>query len=635
MAQLFNAREIANRLGGATGSGPPYKVCCPAHDDKNPSLSIGDGDNGRVWYKCHGGCDQADVRRELQSRGLLPEDTKPRKAKANDGATEPDRPAGDLVWPVPVGTPPPSFKNWPGGAPTATYDYRNAEGQLIGVVARWDRNDGNKKIRPFVALRGQDGSLQWEPRGFPTPRPLFGLEKLAARTDAKVLVVEGEKTALAARTIFPDLVVVTWQGGAKAVAQSDWQPLAEREVILWPDNDQPGKDAMAEVEQCLTGSALSIATVDLPNALPAKWDLADTPPTGVEVVSLLAAAKVRRQKLRDFVVTAPDLIGLDVPDRQHLIEPFIVEGGLHMLYAERGLGKTWLALKLALSVAAGTAFFTYEVPGARQVLYVDGEMSLGELKDRIAKLAPSPPTTLRLLPSELLFREARPLNINGEEDQGRIIELIDRLEAEGAKPALIVFDNLSSLSAGGDENDNTALDSLLRWLVFLRHKGIAVLLVHHAGKSGDQRGASRREDLLDTSIRLKRPDDDDGHRPEGAEFIMEFTKTRGKRPVPDAVDVKLVEHQDGTLSLVAKKHVQVKSHLQTLREIAIRRPKTQAELASACDANKGTVSIHCTKLREHGYIDKKLELTDQGKVIVNEIWPNLGMSIAVQDNLPI
>ena len=59
----------------------------------------------------------------------------------------------------------------------------------------------------------------------------------------------------------------------------------------------------------------------------------------------------------------------------------------------------------------------------------------------------------------------------------------------------------------------------------LRRRGISVLLIHHAGKGGMQRGTSRREDVLDTTIQLKRPKD---YEPEdGARFEVHFTKHRG------------------------------------------------------------------------------------------------------------
>ena len=64
------------------------------------------------------------------------------------------------------------------------------------------------------------------------------------------------------------------------------------------------------------------------------------------------------------------------------------------------------------------------------------------------------------------------------------------------------------------------------WLIGLRRKGVAVLLVHHAGTNGRQRGTSRREDALDTVIALRRPED---YSPEqGARFEVHFEKLRNR-----------------------------------------------------------------------------------------------------------
>nr|WP_246591083.1 DUF6371 domain-containing protein [Georgfuchsia toluolica] len=72
---------------------------------------------------------------------------------------------------------------------------------------------------------------------FPEPRPLYGLDRLAAKPDATVLLVEGEKCADAAAEVLPEYAVLTWPGGCKAVKKVDWRPLAGRKVICWPDAD--------------------------------------------------------------------------------------------------------------------------------------------------------------------------------------------------------------------------------------------------------------------------------------------------------------------------------------------------------------------------------------------------------------
>src|SRR5262249_35912073 len=90
---------------------------------------------------------------------------------------------------------------------------------------------------------------------------------------------------------------------------------------------------------------------------------------------------------------------------------------------------------------------------------------------------------------------------------------------------LLILDNLSSLTAVIRDNDAESWNPIQSWLLTLRRRGISVLIVHHAGKGGEQRGTSRREDVLDTSILLRRPGD---YRvEEGARFEVHIEKGRG------------------------------------------------------------------------------------------------------------
>jgi putative DNA primase/helicase len=89
---------------------------------------------------------------------------------------------------------------------------------------------------------------------------------------------------------------------------------------------------------------------------------------------------------------------------------------------------------------------------------------------------------------------------------------------------LVIFDNLSTLCTNGSESACDAWVPMQNWLLKLRRQGVAVLLVHHAGTNGRQRGTSRREDALDTVIALRRPED---YSPEqGARFEVHFEKLR-------------------------------------------------------------------------------------------------------------
>lgn len=90
---------------------------------------------------------------------------------------------------------------------------------------------------------------------------------------------------------------------------------------------------------------------------------------------------------------------------------------------------------------------------------------------------------------------------------------------------MLVLDNLSTLCRTGKENEAQSWQPIQSWLLDLRRRGMSVLLVHHAGKSGDQRGTSAREDIMDTVISLRRPRE--YSMAEGARFQVHLTKARG------------------------------------------------------------------------------------------------------------
>lgn len=116
------------------------------------------------------------------------------------------------------------------------------------------------------------------PRGWKKgeDRPIYGLDLLCADPKAKVLVVEGEKTCDAARKLFPDLVVITWQGGCKGCRFVDWKALKNHKgpIAIWPDNDKTGKEAALYIKQLHPRANV----VRIPDGLKDGWDLADPIP---------------------------------------------------------------------------------------------------------------------------------------------------------------------------------------------------------------------------------------------------------------------------------------------------------------------------------------------------------------------
>lgn len=179
------------------------------------------------------------------------------------------------------------------GKPSAIYTYRDDAGRLLGYVCRWDATPtGRKEFSPLTYCSNGRGRFEWRWQGWGSPRPLCGLDLLAARPQAVVVLCEGEKATDAARKLLPDHVVMCWPNGANAADKVDWPPLKGRTVILWPDNDEPGEKAMRAVAKALRKIAEKVSIIDVgqfrksaissaghlvqrAGDLPAGWDAAD------------------------------------------------------------------------------------------------------------------------------------------------------------------------------------------------------------------------------------------------------------------------------------------------------------------------------------------------------------------------
>jgi hypothetical protein len=170
-----------------------------------------------------------------------------------------------------------------GRKPDALWRYANAEGETAFYVCRYNKPDAGKDFLPLCWFDGAG----WRSKHWPAPRPLYNLDKIAARSDAPIVVAEGEKAADAAARVFPEWITTTSCGGAKAAAQSDWTPLAGRRVIVWPDNDEAGARyarlvaAILAVLECdvETIAAAALAAIDggarTPQFDPKGWDAAN------------------------------------------------------------------------------------------------------------------------------------------------------------------------------------------------------------------------------------------------------------------------------------------------------------------------------------------------------------------------
>jgi RecA-family ATPase len=156
------------------------------------------------------------------------------------------------------------------------------------------------------------------------------------------------------------------------------------------------------------------------------------------------------------------------------------------------MGKSWLGLTIGLAVASGGPVLGWNAPAPRRVLLVDGEMVLCDLQTRFNLILAGLGSKIPNDGFRVLAADHRELGINlGSPDGQRELERhLDGVD-------LLILDNLSTLT-NGSEGASDAWLPMQNFLLRLRRRGVAVLLVHHAGVNGRQRGTSRREDALDT-----------------------------------------------------------------------------------------------------------------------------------------
>ena len=210
----------------------------------------------------------------------------------------------------------------------------------------------------------------------------------------------------------------------------------------------------------------------------------------------------------------------DIPEPVSLLSPIINTQSLAMLFAKRGVGKTHVGLGIAYAVASGGEFLRWKADKPHRVLYIDGEMSAIAMQQRLANLvkhsSQEPPEGYFTLLTPDMQERGMP-DISTVEGQEALKPYTDEAK-------FIVIDNLSTLVRTGKENEAESWLPIQEWALRMRACGKSVLFIHHAGKSGQQRGSSRREDVLDLVMELRHPEGYSSD--QGARFEVHYTKAR-------------------------------------------------------------------------------------------------------------
>lgn len=294
--------ELVSRYATLIKAGKEYKALCLFHQESTPSMTVVPDKNFIHCFGCGTHHDPISFLMAVEGIDFV-EACKRLTNGSGTGLPNPKpipqrvlKKAPTRITSAPPADSKPDMKISKLGDPVAVYTYTTATGAPLVYVARYQEGE-KKTIRCWTyGRRSETDPPAWACGHFTSPRPLYNAHDLASRPNAQVLIVEGEKTADAAKMLFQSMVVTTWPGGAESVDRADWSALHKRKVVLLPDNDDPGIKAMTRLAKLLHDAGadeIKGITPALPGeTLPKGWDVADFPPI-VDAETALSWAKER------------------------------------------------------------------------------------------------------------------------------------------------------------------------------------------------------------------------------------------------------------------------------------------------------------------------------------------------------
>ncbi|WOE63684.1 AAA family ATPase [Wolbachia endosymbiont of Zaprionus tsacasi] len=392
-----------------------------------------------------------------------------------------------------------SEKNNTLGQPTASWNYYDESDQVIVTVYRYNTDSG-KRYLPFDVKRSSFT--------LPETRPLYNIPGIV-KSD-KVILVEGEKCADA--LIEQGMTATTAMLGANApIEKTDWSPLKGKHVIIWPDNDEPGKQYAEKVVKKLTFlGVLSLTLLEIPENKPKGWDSADGIEEKMNIPEFIEnnSKKIIVKQLLNIQEWSVERFIGPVPEQKFLVEGLFPLGVTSILAAMGDTGKGMLLLDLALKVASRKdqpCGFGPLVTEHGSVVIFSAEDDMSEIHRRLERLDSQ---CERLKYKDRLFIVPLP-NVSGsltiiKSVSGKVIEtspefeLITKQLNKIKNLKLIVFDPLASFVHADLNTDPAVGDYLMSLLSDLAGStGASIITAHHMRKPKSEKPISTVEQARD------------------------------------------------------------------------------------------------------------------------------------------
>jgi putative DNA primase/helicase len=420
----MNADALLERLKGVRRSGSGWQTLCPAHADRNPSLSI-DVRDGRILIHCHAGCAQEALLAAMgiEARDLfLDASTSVRRIKT-------------------------------------TYDYIDEQGKLLYQVVRFEPKEFRQR-RP-------DGIGGWEWNLKEVRRVLYRLPDVLAGSE--VLVVEGEKDAETARRL--GLVATCNPSGAGKWHENYSECLRGKQIVIIADADEPGRKHAQQVAVSIEGKVQSLKVLELPGAkdLSELVEKGGTREALLELIRHTAEWRTSESAGRGGfkLTTLGELLNRPQVETDWLWEGRLAAGTVSGAVSKPKVGKSTFARNLALAISRGDPFLGFATSKGL-VIY----LALEERGEDVA----ADFRALGATANDEILIHADSVPADG------MIAAVDLVRER--KPALVVVDPLFRLARIRDENAYAETYTALGPLIDIaRSSGTHLLLIHHSGKS--------------------------------------------------------------------------------------------------------------------------------------------------------
>ncbi|WP_168464962.1 AAA family ATPase [Wolbachia endosymbiont of Ctenocephalides felis wCfeT] len=368
------------------------------------------------------------------------------------------------------------------GQPTSSWNYYGENDQIIATVYRYDTDKG-KRYLPFDVKKSSFTA--------PEIRPLYNIPGIL-KSD-RVVLVEGEKCA--ETLIEQGITATTAMSGANApIEKTDWSPLKGKHVIVWPDNDEPGKQyAEKAVKKLSSLGVASLAIIDIPCDKPQGWDSANCTEENISEFIENNSRKIVIKRMLNILDWSVDHYVGPAPEQRFLVEGLFPLGVTSILAAMGDTGKGMLLLDLALKVASNkdqTCGFGPLVTEHGSVVIFSAEDDADEIHRRLERLDPK---CDRLKCKDKLFIVPLP-SAGGpfailKSARGKAPETLPKFEdvckqlSEIENLKLIVFDPLVSFVQADINSDPEVGWQLMGLLASLAHEtGASVIVAHHMRK---------------------------------------------------------------------------------------------------------------------------------------------------------